>query len=55
MLFDVTKITEAHAAHYREHGYAVVDNFLDARDQCFRILVRCDFGRSRQAPLPSVH
>ena len=24
----MAKITEAHAAHYREHGYAVVDNFL---------------------------
>ena len=25
----MSKITEAHAAHYREHGYAVVENFLD--------------------------
>ena len=25
----MAKITDAHAAHYREHGFAVVENFLD--------------------------
>ena len=28
----MSKIAEAHAAHYREHGYAVVENFLDRRE-----------------------
>ena len=28
----MAKITEAHAAHYREHGYAVVDSFLDQEE-----------------------
>ena len=26
------KITEAHAAHYRDHGYAIVENFLEQEE-----------------------
>ena len=28
----MSKITEAHAAHYREHGYAIVEDFLEQEE-----------------------